>query len=273
LREALEKRRRVRGEEHPSTLTAINNMGSLLQAQGKLDQAEPYYREALEVSRRVLGEEHPDTLTSINNLGSLLRSQGNFAEAEPYVREALEKSRRVLGEEHPGTLRSINNMGGLLDSQGKLDQAEPYLREALEKRRRVLGEEHPDTLASVSSMVRLNVDQSKPREALDLATPYEPAARKKFTRGNARRLADFLTALGRARVGAGYDAERFTLAEANLLEAHPIYVAAKTHGPTHKDTLACVQALVDLYTAWDKAEPGKGFGAKAAEWKAKGAGK
>jgi non-specific serine/threonine protein kinase/serine/threonine-protein kinase len=185
----------------------------------------------------------------------------------------LEKRRRVLGEEHPDTLLSISNMGVLLRAQGKLDQAEPYYREALEKRRRVLGEEHPDTLASVSSMVRLNVDQSKPREALDLATPYEPAARKQFTRGNSRRLADFLTALGLARVGVGYDAERFKLAEANLLEAHSIYLAAKDRGPTHKDTLECVQALVDLYTAWDKAEPGKGFDAKAAEWKAKGEGK
>jgi hypothetical protein len=26
---------------------------------------------------------------------------------------------------------------------------------------------------------------------------------------------------------------------------------------------------VDLYTAWDKAEPGKGYAAKAANWKAK----
>ena len=53
------------------------------------------------------------------------------------------------------------------------------------------------------------------------------------------------------------------------LEAHAMYLAAKDRGPTHKDTLGCVQALVDLYAAWDKAEPGKGYGDKAAEWKAK----
>jgi hypothetical protein len=93
--------------------------------------------------------------------------------------------------------------------------------------------------------------------------------RKVFTGGNARRLADFLMPLGRARAGAGYDSERFKLAEANLLEAHAIYVEAKDRGPTHKDTLECVQVLVDLYAAWDKAEPGKGHGDKAAEWKAK----
>ena len=257
------------GEEHPSTLGSINNMGFLLQSQGKLAEAEPYFREDLEKSRRVLGEEHPDTLTSINNMGFLLQSQGKLAEAELHYREALEKRRRVLGEEHPDTLGSINNMGFLLRAQGKLAEAEPYLREALEKRRRVLGEEHPDTLGSVSLMMRLKLDQNRAREALDLITPYEPAARKQFTGGNARRLADFLTGSGRARVGVGYDADGFRLAEANLLEAHPIYVAAKDRGPRHKDTLACVQALVDLYAAWGAAEPGKGYEAKAAEWKAK----
>ena len=34
-------------------------------------------------------------------------------------------------------------------------------------------------------------------------------------------------------------------------------------------TVAAIGALVDLYTAWDKSEPGKGHGARAAEWQAK----
>ncbi|MBX3324093.1 MAG: serine/threonine protein kinase, partial [Phycisphaeraceae bacterium] len=130
---ALATRRRVLGEEHPSTLTSINLMGVLLQDQGKLDQAEPYLREAMEKRRRVLGEEHPDTLTSISNMGFELQAQGKLDQAEPYYREALEKRRRVLGEEHPSTLTAINNMGFLLRDQGRLAEAEPYFREALEK--------------------------------------------------------------------------------------------------------------------------------------------
>jgi serine/threonine protein kinase/Tfp pilus assembly protein PilF len=267
-RDALEKRRRTLGEEHPNTIESINNMGFLLQAQGKLAEAEPYYRDALEKRRRVLGEEHPDTITSINNRGFLLQAQGKLAEAEPYYRDALEKGRRVLGEKHPHTLRSISNMGFLLKAQGKLAEAEPYYRDALEKYRRVLGEEHPDTITSVSLVVPLDLAQSKDREALDLAEPFEPAARKAFSGGNAPRLATFLTLLGRARVGVGYDRARFALAEANLLEAHAIFLAAKNRGPSHTDTLECMQTLVDLYTAWDKAEPGNGYAAKAAEWKA-----
>ncbi|MBX3373033.1 MAG: serine/threonine protein kinase [Phycisphaeraceae bacterium] len=268
VREALETRRRVLGEEHPSTLVSINNMGSLFQAQGRLDLAEPFIREALEKRRRVLGEEHPDTLTSINNMGLLLRSQGRLDQAEPFYLEALETRRRVLGDEHPGTLSSLSNMGGLVRARGRLDQAEPYYREAMETRRRVLGEEHPDTLTSISNMGLLLRQQGRHLESIDLLAPVEPAARKAFAGDNARRLAEFLTTLGRARVGLGWggDAERFRLAEANLLEAHEVLVQLRVEA--RADTLGCMQGLVDLYTAWHAAEPGEGWDDRAAVWKA-----
>ena len=149
---ALDTNRRVLGQEHPDTLSSINNTGMLLRAQGKLAEAEPYLKEALDKRRRVLGEEHPDTLTSINNMGYLLDDQGRLAEAEPYYREALEKHRRVLGEDHPDTLICIDNLGMLLKAQGKLAEAEPYFRESEKKSRRVLGEEHPDTLIAINNM-------------------------------------------------------------------------------------------------------------------------
>ena len=266
---ALASRRRVLGEEHPDTLTSINNLASLLHALDKLAEAESFYRESLEKFRRVLGEEHPDTLTSINNLASLLQTQDKLAEAESFYRESLEKRRRVLGEDHPDTISSINNMGRLLLDQDHLTEAEPYLREALEKFRRVLGDEHPRTLFSMNNTGRLLNAQGKHSEAIALLVPLEPAARKVFIGGNARRLADFLTVLGRGRVGVGFDAERFLLAESNLLEAHTIYLAAKDRGPANTDTLAYIQGLVDLYSAWHVANPGKGYDAKAAEWRVK----
>ena len=36
------------GERHPATLNSMNNLAVLLQAQGKLEEAEPLYRAALE---------------------------------------------------------------------------------------------------------------------------------------------------------------------------------------------------------------------------------
>ena len=175
---ALATRRRVLGEDHPDTLFSINNMGSLLQDQGKLSEAEHYIRESLEKSRRVLGEEHLDTLLSISNLSVLLLYEGKLGEAESYVREALEKRRRVLGEDHPDTLISINNLGLLLLGQGKLSEAEPYVRESLEKSRRVLGEDHPDTLISINNLGTLLQNQGK----LSEAEPYFREALEKRRR-------------------------------------------------------------------------------------------
>jgi len=49
-------------------------MASLLQAQGKLNEAEPLFREALEAVRATLGEHHPNTLASFNSMASLLQA-------------------------------------------------------------------------------------------------------------------------------------------------------------------------------------------------------
>jgi len=263
-REALEKKRRILGDEHPGTLTSINNLAVLLDEQGKLSEAEPYFREALEKRRRVLGEENPDTLSSINNLGMLLQLEGKPGQAEPYLREALQQRRRLLGEESPDTLSSINSLGSLLLAEGKSKEAEPYLREALEKKRRVLGDEHPDTLISIIAMGSLLVAQDKHAEAAKLLGPAEAATRKAFTGNNAFRLASLLMSLGKAHAKLG----EYAVAETDLLEAQPIFM--KTRGPSHdKDLRECTRAVVDLYAAWNSEERGKGYDAKAAEWKQK----
>jgi hypothetical protein len=69
--------------------------------------------------------------------------------------------------------------------------------------------------------------------------------------------------LGKARMNL----HEFAAAESNLLEADSIFRI--TRGPAHKDTLESSQAIIDLYTAWNAAEPDKGYDAKAAEWKTK----
>jgi serine/threonine protein kinase/tetratricopeptide (TPR) repeat protein len=263
FRKALAMRRRVLGEDNRDTVASISDMGGLLLAQGKRSEAEPYLREALEKSRRVLGEDDPSTLSLINNLGVVLLGEGKLDEAEPYLRESLEKSRRLLGEEHPDTLQSIVNLGGLLLLQGKLDEAEPYLREGMQKSRRVLGDAHANTLVSITIMGKLLVAQGNYAEAEKLLSPSEAAARKTLGGEAPRQFALFLLDLGKARTAS----REFATAQANLLEALSIY--SKAHGANDKYARLCTQAIIDLYVAWNAAEPGKGYDAKAVEWKRK----
>ncbi|EOD12957.1 hypothetical protein EMIHUDRAFT_452118 [Emiliania huxleyi CCMP1516] len=155
LREALEASRETLGDNHPDTLTSINNLGMLLEAKGDLDGAEALLREALEARRETLGDRHPRTLTSIYNLGSLLQDKGDLEGAEALKREALEGQRETLGDRHPNTLTSISNLGSLLNAKGDLDGAEALLREALEAMRETLGDRHPNTLTSINNLGQL----------------------------------------------------------------------------------------------------------------------
>jgi tetratricopeptide (TPR) repeat protein len=261
-REVLEGLRRVLGDDHPNTLAAINNMGALLQGQGKLAEAESYLREVLKGLRRFLGDEHPNTLRAINNLGSVLKQQGKLDEAGACFREALAGCRRVLGDEHPTTLSSISNMGALLESQGELAEAELHYREALEARRRVLGDEHLTTRMTMASLASLLVELGQPVEAEQLAREAVEGERR--LRGEQYRELGVL--LGRH--GFALTAlKRFEEAEAVLLEAHDIIVAA--FGQEHEQSARVIGYLIDLYETRHAAEPDRGFDAKAATWRAK----
>ena len=150
--EAREIRLEILGEEHPDTLTSMNNLAATLEAQGDAEGARRLQEQVLEVRRRVLGEEHPDTLTSMGNLALTLKAQGDAEGARRLEEQVLEVSRRVLGEEHPDTLTSMNNLGATLEAQGDAEGARRLHEQVLEVRRRVLGEEHPDTLSSMNNL-------------------------------------------------------------------------------------------------------------------------
>jgi tetratricopeptide (TPR) repeat protein len=59
----------ISGENHPSTATNYNNLGSLYQDMKKYDKALPLYEKSLEIRENILGINHPDVAGSFNNLG------------------------------------------------------------------------------------------------------------------------------------------------------------------------------------------------------------
>jgi tetratricopeptide (TPR) repeat protein len=172
LREELNIRNRMQGEEHPDTLSTMNNLAETLSAQGNLDGARHIQEKVLEIRRRTLGEEHPDTLTTMNNLAATLRAQGDLDGARNIQEKVLDISRRTLGEEHPDTLTTMNNLAATLSSQGDLDGARKIHKKVLDIRRRTLGEEHPDTSLSAWNLVLTLLDTGNSEKALDILKTY-----------------------------------------------------------------------------------------------------
>jgi hypothetical protein len=72
----LELQKSELGEKHPDTTTAMANLASTWQQQGRLDEAEQLGVEVLELQESVLGEKHPDTILAIENLVIIRRQPG-----------------------------------------------------------------------------------------------------------------------------------------------------------------------------------------------------
>ncbi len=84
--------RRVKlGEEHPDTLSSMNNLALLYYLRGRYEEAESLYLKCLDVRRVTLGEDHSATLSSMNCLAGLYESQGRYVEAEPLYVKCLDE--------------------------------------------------------------------------------------------------------------------------------------------------------------------------------------
>ncbi len=164
----LETHTRILGEEHPITLTTMNNMAIMYWGQGLWKEAEKLQVQVIETSKRMLGEEHPDTLTSIANLALTYTEQGRWKDAEKLQVQVIETMKRMLGEEHPNTLTSIANLASTYKGQGQWKEAEELEVQVLETKKRVLGEEHPNTLNGIHNLASTYGKQGRLEEAEEL---------------------------------------------------------------------------------------------------------
>jgi Tfp pilus assembly protein PilF len=230
-RTLLEIRRKWLGEGHPDSAQSYNNVGYLLNAQGKHAEAEPLLRKALAIWLKTLGEVHPETSRAYNNLAGNLKEQGKHAEAEPLFRKALAIWLKTLGEDHPETSSGYNNLAKNQDTQGKHAEAETLHRKALAIRLKLLGEGHPLTARSLNNLASNLDDQGKYVEA-------EPLNRKA--------LAIRLKTLGEDHrdTADSYNSVAFNLnAQGKYAEAEPLFrkalaIRLKTLGEDHRDTAA-----------------------------------
>jgi predicted TPR repeat methyltransferase len=102
---------------NPGEPTCHSNLGSVLQALGRLEEAAEAHERAVELSARQLA-------LHCYNLGAALGALRQLDRAEAAYRRAL--------EHFPGFVQALDNLGTVLQHQGKLDQAEAAYRRALE---------------------------------------------------------------------------------------------------------------------------------------------
>jgi len=114
----------------------------VLESQGKLKEAEPYYADALEMSRRLLGPDHPTTLTALQNMGYLRQLQGRLVEAEVCLREVIERRGRVQCEDHEDILAAVCTLASVRQMRGDAAEAERLYMQVMPRVERKVDKDH-----------------------------------------------------------------------------------------------------------------------------------
>ncbi|KZP24368.1 TPR-like protein [Athelia psychrophila] len=153
------------GEDHPDTLSTVNNLAELYRQQAKYEAAETLCQRALSGRELQLGRTHRDTLSAVHNLATLYEQQGKLDKAEVLYCRAMAGREQQLGVAYPDTLRTVNGLALVYSRQGKPDEAETLNQRALAGREQRLGEDHPDTLLTVNDLAGLYDQQGKYVEA------------------------------------------------------------------------------------------------------------
>ena len=109
---------------------SLNNLGSLLYAQGELDRAGLLFQRSRNAYLSLAGPSDPRLATVLYNLAGVYVEKGRYAEAEPLYRNALAIRENTLGPAHPLLAEAWNGLGFLCLQQRKYKEAESWLERA-----------------------------------------------------------------------------------------------------------------------------------------------
>jgi len=141
LRNALEIRRGILGDDHRETLRSMLQLGFSLRNSrtGRSAEAKPLVRSAYVGMRSLYGDDDPRTLTAARVLATVLADLWQYEESDRTFGETLTRQRRKLGEGHRDTLMTMVDWSYCRLFQGKWAEGQKWGSEAYEISSRALG--------------------------------------------------------------------------------------------------------------------------------------
>ncbi len=91
LIDCLKRTERIEGADSMSTAISLANLGELMLAEGKLDEAEKYNRQSLQIMQKLFDRDHPHPHMAVvlEDLGQIYSKRGKFEESEKHLQEAI----------------------------------------------------------------------------------------------------------------------------------------------------------------------------------------
>ncbi len=194
-----------RGPDDPLSLSAANNLATVLMQQRRYAEAEPLLRSILAAKENSPDVDDSSILLSQSNLATTLSALGRHDEALPIRESILIAVEQEFGADHPRTFAALNNVAVSLERTGT-DPARALAirRRALALAKAIHGPRHPNTLIARNNLAMLLAGRGQHADAEPLfcqsvedmiATVGETHFMTVATRKN---LADSLLAMNRA---------------------------------------------------------------------------
>ncbi|KAJ7467937.1 hypothetical protein FB451DRAFT_1481068 [Mycena latifolia] len=152
LVQAVQKQRKVLGDDHIAALDLMGRLGATYVMLGQYKLAEQLLILVLEKRRKHLGEDHPDTLVALADLASTYAGIGQYKEAAELQTVLVEKRRQIHGADHPSTLVVMTDLARTKNLLGQFKAAEEILIAVLDRRRKISGDDHPETLIVMNNL-------------------------------------------------------------------------------------------------------------------------
>lgn len=125
--QAIDSARRILGEDHERTASALSAVGGMNRRSGNLETAERMLREAHRIELDAYGQAQSAT---VNNLANVLKDQGHLREAGRLYRQALELAVARLGADAAATASYQRNLALYQAVAGDADKAADNLDQA-----------------------------------------------------------------------------------------------------------------------------------------------
>ncbi|GFY70803.1 tankyrase [Trichonephila inaurata madagascariensis] len=132
FREVFNEMKDCRGENHPDTQSAKQDLAIALQHNGNYYEASKIFESIVEVLSEIYDEHHPNILNAQVNLADVLVQLRNYERAMETFEDLYHKYKIKFGEMHDKTLQMKSNIGFILQKQGQLYEAKDIFQEILE---------------------------------------------------------------------------------------------------------------------------------------------
>jgi tetratricopeptide (TPR) repeat protein/predicted Ser/Thr protein kinase len=239
---------RTRGEGHPSTITARENVAIAAADLGRRVESAALLEGIAATQVDTLGEEHPNAARALHNLGATWIELGRYRDSGRVLERALSIRGGLLGETHRSTRSTERLLARVELELGRLDRAEAMLEALLA--RAAPGEERSTDVASVR-MQLAEVSARRGHDADAIAQAGQALAIREERLGTDDvELVEPLTLLARV----AHRAARRDPAVAWLERAIAITELGAPADPLAQLPLYCVRAAMAL-DGWTSAPP------------------